>query len=245
MSTPAACGASTIGHIRARRVAVVVIAAFVPLILIGNAVHLVAHPWFVDVELGRTGPDPYGMADRDRRHLAHSALHSILPFGGGDRVLREARLPEGGPAFDPKERRHLHSVRGYVVGLYLIHAVGLVALAVLLAVPRTRRLARDGLAAGAAWTLAIAAFVGVYVTLAPVSFLGGFHRVFFRGDSWRFADTETLRRLFPDAFWSDTALLLGGLVAVQAAVLLAVTLTARGRGRKAIRPAPRTAAHAP
>jgi Protein of unknown function (DUF1461) len=214
----------------------------VPLILIGNAVHVVAHPWFVDAELGRTGPDPYGMADRDRRHLAHTALDAIVPFGGGDRVLREARLPDGGPAFDTKERRHLHSVRGYVFGLYLIHAVGLASIAALLVARRTRRLARDGLAAGAAWTLAIAAFVGVYVAVAPVSFLGGFHRVFFSGDSWRFADTETLRRLFPDAFWSDTALVLGGLVAVQAVVLLAATLAAR---RQAIRPAPRTAAHAP
>jgi uncharacterized membrane protein len=91
------------------------------------------------------------------------------------------------------------------------------------------------------WTLAIAVFVGIYVAAAPVSFLGGFHRVFFSGDSWRFADTETLRRLFPDAFWSDSALVLGGLVAGQAAVLLAVTLAAR---RQAMRAAPRTAAHA-
>jgi uncharacterized protein DUF1461 len=214
----------------------------VPLILIGNAVHLLAHPWFVDVELGRTGPDPYGMPDRDRRRLAHTALDSIVPLGGGDRAVREARLPGGGPAFDRKERRHLHSVRGYVLGLYAIHAVGLAAIAALVVVPRTRRLARDGLAAGAVWTLAIAVFVGIYAVVAPVSFLGGFHRVFFSGDSWRFADTQTLRRLFPDAFWSDTALVLGGLVAAQAVVLLAVTLAAR---RQAIRPAPRTAAHAP
>jgi hypothetical protein len=205
-------------------------------------VHVLAHPWFVHAELGRTGPDPYGMADSDRRRLADTALESIVPFGGGDRVLREARLPNGASAFDPKERRHLHGVRGYLLGLYAIHALGLLALAALLALPRTRRVARDGLAAGAAWTLAVASFVGVYVAVAPVSFLGGFHRFFFSGDSWRFAETQTLRRLFPDAFWSDTALVLGGLVAAQAVVLLAVTLAAR---RQAIRPGPRTAAHAP
>ena len=196
------------------------IAAFVPLILIGNAVHALAHPWFTHAELGRMKPDPYGMADRDRRRLADTALDSIVPFGGGDRVLREARLPSGGPAFDPKERRHLHSVRGYVLGLYAIDLAGLVALAAGFALPRTRRLARDGLAAGAIWTLVIAAFVGVFVAVNPVSFLGGFHRFFFDGDSWRFADTETLRRLFPDAFWSDTALILGLLVAVQAVAAL-------------------------
>ena len=208
-----------------------------PLILIGNAVHVIAHPWFVHVEFGRMKPDPYGMAERDRRRLADTSLDSIVPFGGGDRVLREARLPSGARAFDPKERRHLHSVRGYVLGLYLIDAVGLVALAGLLVARRTRRLARNGLAAGAALTLAIAAFVGVFVAVNPVSFLGGFHRFFFSGDSWRFADTETLRRLFPDAFWSDTALVLGGLVAAQAVVALVCC-------RQAIPFAPRRAAHA-
>jgi hypothetical protein len=214
----------------------------VPLILIGNAVHLIAHPWFARVELDRLRPDPYGMKPIDQRRLADVALDSIVPFGGGDRVLREARLPSGRPAFDPKERRHLRSVRGYVLGLYLINAAGLLTLAGLGLVRRTRRVARDGLSAGSLLTLGIAAFCGVYVAVAPVSFLGGFHRVFFSGDSWRFEDTETLRRLFPDAFWSDTALVLGAAVALQAAVLLG--LTRRGR-RQAIRTAPRTAAHGP
>jgi hypothetical protein len=231
----------TIGRIRGRSVAVAVVTAFLPLILIGNAVHVVAHPWFVGVELDRTGPDRFGMAAADRRRLADTALDSIVPLGGGDRGLREARLPGGGTAFDPKERRHLHSVRRYLLSLYAIHAVGLAALAALLLVPRTRRLARDGIATGAAWTLAIAVFVGAYVAVAPLSFLGGFHRFFFSGDSWRFADTETLRRLFPDAFWSDTALVIGALVAAQAAVLLAAALAWR---KQAIRAAPRTAAHA-
>jgi Protein of unknown function (DUF1461) len=235
------CGARHCSEHVLRSVAVLVVAAFVPLVLIGNAVHVLAHPWFVRAELGRMRADPYGMSHADRRRLADTALDSIAPFGGGDRVLRVARLPSGRPAFDPKERHHLNSVRGYLLGLYGIHAAALAGIVVLLLLPRTRRLARDGLAAGALWTLAVATFAGVYVAVAPVSFLGGFHRLFFSGDSWRFADTETLRRLFPDAFWSDTALVLGGLVAAQAVVLLAVALTAR---RQAIRAAPRTAAHA-
>ena len=70
-----------------------------------------------------------------------------------------------------------------------------------------------------------------------MSFLGGFHRVFFSGDSWRFADDETLRRLFPDAFWSDTAIVLGALVAVQAGAILVWR-------RQAIRSWARTPAHA-
>ncbi len=217
------------------------VAVFLPLILIGNGVHLLAHGWFPHVEYGRLAPEPYGMTKVERTRLARVALDSIVPFGGGDRVLHEARLPSGGPAFDNKERTHLRAVRHYVLGLYLIHALGLLALAGLALFRRTRPFLRDGLAAGALLTLAIAAFVAVYVAISPVSFLGGFHRLFFSGDSWRFAETDTLRRLFPDSFWSDTAVALGALVAVQAVALLGAALYWR---RQAIHPAPRRAAHA-
>ena len=191
-----------------------------PLVLIGNAMHLVAHPWFAHAELKRLRPDPYGLPRAEQNRLADVALDSIVPWGGGGRVLREATFRGTTvAAFDEKERRHLSDVRRYVLGLYSIHLAALVAIAVGLALRRSRAFTKDALAAGAVLTLAIAAFCGIYAAVAPVSFLGGFHRVFFSGDSWRFADDETLRRLFPDAFWSDTSILVGLLVALQAGAL--------------------------
>ena len=199
--------------------------------------HVVAHPWFAHAELGRLRSDPFEMTRAEQNRLADVSLDSIVPFGGGDLALTQARLANGAPAFDAKERHHLSSVRGYLAGLYAINLVGLIAIAAGLAFRRTRTATKDGLAAGALLTLGIAAFCGVYSIVAPVSFLGGFHRVFFSGDSWRFADDETLRRLFPDAFWSDTAIVLGTLVAVQACAILVWR-------RQAIRSWARTPAHA-
>jgi hypothetical protein len=204
-------------------------------------VHAIVRPWFPPIVIHRLPPEPYGMTQAQRIALASVALRSIVPFEGGDRVLREAQLPSGGPAFDRKERQHLRSVRDYIAGLNLIHLLGIVALVVLAIVRRTRPIAREGLLAGATVTLGIAAFVGIYLAVSPISFLGGFHRFFFSGDSWRFAETETLRRVFPDRFWTDTAAVLGALVALQAAVLLGLAWLWR---RQAIRAAPRTAAHA-
>jgi uncharacterized protein DUF1461 len=218
-----------------------IVALFVPLILIGNAMHVLAHPWFPRVEYGRLAPEPYGLTKAQRTSLARTALDAIVPFGGGKRVLREAPLPSGRRAFGDRELRHLGDVRRYVLGLYLLHAIGILALVALASLRRTRRVVRDGLAGGALFTLGIVAFVAVYVAVSPVSFLGGFHRFFFPGDSWRFAETDTLRRLFPDSFWSDTAVALGALVAVQAVTLLGAALYWR---RQAIRPAPRRAARA-
>jgi hypothetical protein len=192
-------------------------------LLIGTAVHVLAHGWFPKAEISRLKPEPYGMNQAERTLLARATLDSIVPFGGGDRALREARLPSGNRAFDDKERRHLGTVRDYMFGLYLIHAIGLVGLAGLAVSRRTRPIVRDGLTAGSLLTFGVAAFVGVYVAVNPVSFLGGFHRFFFSGDSWRFAETETLRRVFPDSFWIDTAVVLGALVGLQAMLLLGAT----------------------
>lgn len=192
----------------------------VPVLMIGNAMYVLAHPWFPRAEIHRLKPEPYGMSQAERIRLARVALDSVLPFGGGDRVLREARLPSGNPAFDPKERHHLTAVRHYVLGLYLIHALGIVGLVGLAVRRRTRSIVRDGLFAGALFTFGIAAFAGVYLAVSPISFLGGFHRFFFSGDSWRFAGTEILRRVFPDAFWTDTSIVLGALVGLQAVILI-------------------------
>ena len=211
--------------------AVAAIAVLVPLFLVGNAVHVIAHGWFPGVEYRRLPPEPYGMSKAERTRLGRIALDSIVPFGGGGRALREARLADGRPAFNDRERRHMRDVRRYVLGLYPIHAIGLIALAGLAVPRRTRRIVTRGLTAGAALTLVIAAFVAVFVAISPVGFLGGFHRVFFSGDSWRFAETDTLRRLFPDRFWSDTSIALGVLVAVQALAIFGVAVIRARRGR--------------
>jgi hypothetical protein len=224
-----------------QRVTVAVVALLVPVLLLGNGVHLLAHDWFLRFEYSRLPAEPNGLSTTERTALARSALDSIVPFGGGERALLEARLPSGEPAFDRKEVRHLRDVRRYVLGLYLLHAIGLVGLAALAATRRTRPLLRTGLAAGSLLTIGIAAFVGVFVAISPVGFLGGFHRVFFSGSSWRFAETDTLRRLFPDRFWSDTAIALGALVGAQALALLCAASAWR---RQAMGRTPRTAAHA-
>ena len=43
-----------------------------------------------------------------------------------------------------------------------------------------------------------------------------FHRIFFSGDTWLFLYSDTLIRLFPERFWSDTFLMVGGLTALMA-----------------------------
>lgn len=206
-----------------RRAVVVVLAVLMPVFFVGNGLYLLTHGWFVRAEYARPGfpEDPLGMKTQERTRLAIVGLHSVVPWHrGGIDLLRTAQLDNGSLAFDAKELSHMSDVRRLLGILLALHAVVLLGLAALAARRRTRPLARSALWAGSLVTLGLAAFVGVLLILNPVWFLTGFHTIFFKGSSWRFDDEETLRRLFPDLFWSDTTLLLGVGAALQAVVAL-------------------------
>jgi integral membrane protein (TIGR01906 family) len=50
--------------------------------------------------------------------------------------------------------------------------------------------------------LAVAAFNSIFVI---------FHEIFFKAGTWTFLFSDTLIRLFPERFWQDTFLMVGGL----------------------------------
>lgn len=206
-----------------QRAAVAAIALLVPVLLVGNGIYVLTHEWFIRFEYGRSGfpDDAYGMPTGERTQLAATSLRSILPWEReGIDLLREARLADGSAAFGSRELAHMQDVRRLLLVLLTLHAATLVALVALAVRTQTRPLATSALNAGAAFTLVLFAFVGLLLAVNAVWFLTGFHTIFFEGSSWRFAETDTLRRLFPDRFWSDTALILGVGAALQAAAIL-------------------------
>lgn len=208
-----------------KRAVVIVIAVLAPTLFVGNGLYLLLHGWFVHAEYARPGfpPDEFGMTTPERTRLAIVGLHSIVPWQrDGIDVLRDAQLDDGRLAFSDDELAHMTDVRRLLGILLSLHAVALVALAALTARRQTRPLARSALRAGALVTLGLGGFVGLLLLVNPVWFLTGFHTIFFEGSSWRFGDDETLRRLFPDLFWSDTTLILGLGAALQAVAVLAV-----------------------
>jgi integral membrane protein (TIGR01906 family) len=210
-----------------RRAAVVAIAVLVPVLLAGNGLYVLLHPWFTRFEYGRSGfpPDAYGMSTEERTRLANVGLRSIVPWDrDGIDGLRAARLADGSEAFDARELSHMRDVRRLLLVLLALHAAALVALVALAARAPTRAIARNAVRGGVAFTLGLFAVVGVLLLVDEDWFLTGFHTIFFGSStSWRFGDRDTLRRVFPDRFWSDTALYLGVGAAMQAVALLALT----------------------
>lgn len=204
--------------------AVLVVA--VPVILVGNAVWLLLGPWFVEFQYALPGfpADPAGLGDPQRAELAKTGVGAVRPIGEGVELLREARLPGGEPAFDEREVSHMADVRGVMAGLLIVWGIALAcAVAAGLALRRLGQpgSARRALCRGALLTVAGMALLGVFMAVAFDTFFDAFHGLLFEDGTWRFDDSATLRRLYPDAFWGVAGATVAVLVLAQAAALLA------------------------
>jgi integral membrane protein (TIGR01906 family) len=206
-------------------IGVVLIALTVTPIFIVNAFRLLATDRFVRHEIQRDGfpADPYGLTTPQRLRLALVGLRSILPDSEGVALLERAKLPDGSKAFNERELRHMHDVRLRLeVAFRAQLAVLVVVLGLAVALyrsPRWRSVVPRGILVGSLTTLVIAALAVPAILLGFDGFLLRFHEIFFSGTSWRFSNTDTLLRIYPEVFWQDTAKLSAAIVVGQAVVV--------------------------
>jgi integral membrane protein (TIGR01906 family) len=203
---------------------VALVALAVPPILVVNALRVLANDSFVRFEYGRSGfpADRYGLTEDERERLALLGLRSIRPGTEGVVLLERATLPDGSPAFDARELSHMEDVRsvfGAALRTQVVALVVIAALALGLAWTGLRAVVPRGLEIGAVATLAVAALGVPFILLGFDRFFTRFHEVFFEGDSWRFSDTDTLIRLYPERFWQDVSQLAAAITVGQAVVL--------------------------
>jgi integral membrane protein (TIGR01906 family) len=189
-----------------------------------NALRVLATDAYVRYEYDRDGfpVDRYGLSGDEREALALVGLRSIEPGSEGIVLLERATLPDGSPAFDARELAHMDDVRtlfGAALRGQLLVALAIAILAVALAWTNLRTAVPRGLLAGALATLAVAVLAVPVILLGFDDFFTGFHEVFFEGDTWRFSDTDTLIRLYPERFWEDVSQLAAAITVVQALVL--------------------------
>ena len=206
----------------------VAVTLVVPAILAVNGLRLVTNDRYVRAVYDRGGvpDDRYGLKDEERTRLALLGLRSIEPSSPGVDLLREARLANGEPAFNSRELTHMEDVRTAVAHAYRFQAIAVVAIGVLALLfgllGSMRALVPVSLARGAVLTVVVAAVVGVVAATSYDFFETRFHSLFFEGETWRFAETDTLRRLYPDRFWLVTAVVIGVLSVLQATVVFVV-----------------------
>jgi integral membrane protein (TIGR01906 family) len=199
-----------------RGVASVAVAIATILVLLGVGVALFFNPPFVAFEQGRANAAAWTGYTPDELRSATDAILGQLYVGPGDFSINVS----GTAVLDPRERSHMHDVRGVFAafGLAVLVSAGILLVG--------RRRSR-----GAAWfwrairTGATSLVVGVVVlgAVAAVAFdalFEAFHEAFFAGGTFTFDPlTERLVQLFPDQFWQETSILLAGVLIVLGIVV--------------------------
>jgi integral membrane protein (TIGR01906 family) len=189
----------------------------IPIVLVGTGLRLILLPEFLQVEyrMPHFPADSYGFSTADRLHWA-TLTWRYLVDAGDEASLAVLTFGDGSALFNEREVRHMADVKAVV---QMALAAWIAALAVLAAVGvffwRAGRLPEygQGVRHGGWLTIGLAGFIGIVVALGMVAdpdifweFFTVFHGLFFEGDSWLFAYSDTLIRLFPIRFWQDTFL---------------------------------------
>ncbi len=206
-----------------------------PFVLVLAAARIVMSPLFLQIEYNLPGfpPDPFGFTQQDRLNYAPYAVNYLLNGEGID-YLADLKFPDGTLLYQADELRHMRDVKALTqIAFGAAFVAGLIALADAYYLSRRKSLSRP-LMYGAMVTLAIVAAIIVGALVDWDGFFVGFHELFFQNGTWYFPTNDTLIRLFPEQFWFDAALSIGGITVLTCVIVLAVTwrvsLTARHGG---------------
>jgi integral membrane protein (TIGR01906 family) len=201
------------------------VASATALVILGVSIAPFLTPAYIRLEQDRAGVGAltgYGPAELDA--IAGSLIADLVLWRGDFDVG-----VDGAPVLLERERAHMRDVRGVFAGLFALVAVAAVWLGV------AARRAKDAEARVALWRavsggargLAIGlAVAGAFAILAFDAAFEVFHRLFFSSGTYIFDPrTDRLVQLFPQQFWSETAIAVGGV-----ALLLALLTIWRARG---------------
>jgi len=200
----------------------------VPILLVLLSARLVMTPLFLTIEYGRPGfpEDEYGFTREDRLDLAPYALNYLIN-NADIAYLGDLTFPDGTPLYNERELQHMEDVQIVTRAAFsflLIAGLGAIAASFFLwRNPATRYALRNGLFNGAILTLSLILAITVAAVGAWDFFFTTFHSLFFESGTWRFLYSDTLIRLFPEQFWFDASLTIGGLTVVGALVILWAT----------------------
>ena len=125
--------------------------------------------------------------------------------------------------FNVRELQHMTDVK-YVLGIALPVGYFVIGVLILLGIWAWRgkwwidyiiSLQRGG------WLMVALLIILVGLVLGAFDwFFTLFHEVFFAAGTWQFYTSDTLIRLFPERFWMDTFVLVGGLAGMGGLVLI-------------------------
>lgn len=203
----------------------------VPAFLLLTNLYIFMTPTFLRYEYGKANfPPSPGFTDEERLMVADRAV-TYLRSDTGIELLGDLEGGDG-PLFNERELAHMVDVKVVTRQAFLAHGLlGLLiafSLSVLLVIRDTQPRISLSLLQGSLLTIALLLALVALVYLSFDWFFTQFHLAFFEGDSWIFAFSDTLIRLFPTRFWYDAASL-WGVFTLGEAVILGVVAWLSGR----------------
>ncbi len=207
------------------------VALLLPILIVLGVVRLLMNPFLLEVEYRTPGfpADEYGFTLQDRLDYGKKAVEYLVN-SAGIAYLGDLRFPGGQqtpPAscqymsdcshlFNDRELEHMLDVKNLVQGSMRVLGVTAALLLVLLLwawLSHWMQAYLRGLSRGGIVTIVV---LGIIILLALTLFqyiFILFHEIFFRAGTWTFLYSDTLIRLFPERFWQDMFLYVGGLAA--------------------------------
>jgi integral membrane protein (TIGR01906 family) len=208
-----------------------IIALILPVVIVLSVVKLVINPWYLVFEYHTPGfpADPYGFSLQDRLNYGKIAVRYLInsadiSFLGDLRFTSGEQAPDASCQFmsdcthlyNDRELEHMLDVKNVVKGATVVLEIGytlLIVLAVWAWRGKWASIYLKGLERGG---ILVLIFIGLIIlsVLTVFDYLFViFHEIFFRAGTWTFLYSDTLIRLFPERFWQDTFLMVGGLSA--------------------------------
>jgi integral membrane protein (TIGR01906 family) len=184
-----------------------------PFLVVMIFVRLIMSPFYPQFEYNRPDfpADYYGFTTQDRLTYAPYAIQYLL---NGDDIsyLGDLRFPDGHEMYNTHELQHMRDVKTVTQYAYLSAFIGgILALLIMTYFWRSNRPALwSALLNGSRLTIGIILAIVIIAVTSWETFFTTFHELFFAGGTWQFEYSDTLIRLFPEQFWFDASLIIGG-----------------------------------
>ncbi len=214
-----------------------IIILLMPFFIVLSSLYIFMTPQFIQYEYSQPGfPLSIRFTPEARYYNATQTVRYVV----GQMSLQDL---ENLGVYNAREIKHLVDVQNVAGGAFLVHAVSglliLLGLVVLFRHSATRPWAARSLVTGAILTLVVIAAIGVFSLVAFDQFFVTFHHIFFEGDSWLFAYTDSLIQFYPVEFWEAASYGIALFVAVFSVLVgLVGWLLQRSFTRRTLSPQP-------
>jgi integral membrane protein (TIGR01906 family) len=186
-----------------------------PIALTLTATRLMFTPLYLRFEYNAPGfpADPYGFSTDERLKWSQYALDYLLN-DAGIAYLSDLKFEDGQPIYNERELGHMLDVKNVVQVMFKVlwgSWIALVGLGMWAWFGKWWDEYRRGLGRGGWLTIFMVGGIVVFALLSFGVFFVAFHNVFFEPGTWTFNFSDTLIRLFPERFWRDIFLFVGGI----------------------------------